>query len=172
MKEIVKCEDGKVSINKEVLNNLIGEEKVINDGRIFVRHGVTKIDITKAIKDLKQSENAPTYIIMLTIIRGTFNTHVKFVEVKTDLPQDKIIDHIFKRMIVTLPGDERVIRNLKHRKYFGKEDGFTFLALSKDHAYIYVGKKLREDEKYSDSFFGMNKYVNRTRPNSETCSLM
>lgn len=76
---------------------------------------------------------------------------VEFVEVQSDLSQDKIVDVIFKKLRYQLPGSEKINRR-KPNTYFGKEDGFTFLNLSDGHAYIYVGE--------SDGRVYQNKFSN------------
>jgi len=160
----------KASISEEVSNNWFETNGVEKPTYLREEHyysGWSEIDITKAVNELKRSENSPIFIVALHLYKrdGCVNS-IQFFEIKSDVSRAEIINEIFKKMKVLLKF-ERVSRsrkNDKHLKYFGdcEKSRYSFIELKPARAYIYVGEKLHENEKYSNNYENLISFLTRT----------
>lgn len=171
--EIASGSGGKVKINDTCLNNLIGDTEDELVGKLEL--GSTMLDITKGLKIVKQRKDDAKclckYTILMYITRSAWNTASQFSEIESELSKGEIIEVLLKHLKYELADGSRIYKRKKN-KYFGKGDGFYWLNLSEDHAYIYVGDS--DGKRYKNNFTDVIDFIYRNNPENKpsVCSIM
>lgn len=181
--EVASGSGGKININNDFLNNLFGDTQDELVGKLEL--GPTMMDITKGLEIVKQRKNddmclSNKYTILMYISRGAVNVAAQFIEIESELTKEEIIDIFFQHLKYKLPGGKRLNKQKKKngvfsaRKYFGRDDadGFDWLEISQDHAYIYIGDS--DGKYYPNSIIGARDFIYRRDPENKPtlCSIM
>jgi len=155
---ILKSKRNELHISEKIPNNWFETKNVKKPTYLKLNYCLetfSSIDITKAINELKRSENSPMFIVALFIFDGyLYNNEVRFFQIKSKLSYRKTAREIFEKMKVVLHGDKTLYKSPKDESLFRKifkenrKRRYAALNLELGHAYIYVGEKLHENEKY------------------------
>lgn len=172
--EIASCSGGKLKIDKTVLNNLVGDTKDDNEGKLEL--GPTMLDISKGLKAVKEKNGdkpAAKYTILMYIMRSTFNSAVQFIEIESQFSKSEIIEILFKHIKCKLPGKEKFVKGKNSKKKcFLQESEFFALQISLDHAYVYIGDS--DGKKYKNDLTDALNFLFRSDPENRPslCSIM